>query len=96
MITTLILAFGFAFQLPVFLTLLASAGLLTPDFLTRNRRIAIVGIFIAAAFLTPPDPISQIVLGVSIIALYELSIVSVRIAAKNARSSEDDEASATA
>ncbi|MEM1396804.1 MAG: twin-arginine translocase subunit TatC, partial [Pseudomonadota bacterium] len=80
LVTTLILAFGFAFQLPVFLTLLAKVGLITPEFLSKNRRIAIVVIFIVAAFLTPPDPISQIILGMSIIALYEASIISVRLA----------------
>lgn len=80
--TTLMLAFGFAFQLPVFLTLLARAGLITADFLTRNRKIAIVLVFIAAAFLTPPDPFSQIVLGGCILALYELSVISVRFAEK--------------
>lgn len=80
--TTLMLAFGFAFQLPVFLTLLARAGLITAGFLTRNRKIAVVLIFIAAAFLTPPDPFSQIVLGGCILALYELSVISVRLAEK--------------
>lgn len=80
--TTLMLAFGFAFQLPVFLTLLARAGLITAGFLTRNRKIAIVLIFIAAAFLTPPDPFSQIVLGSCILGLYEMSVISVRIAEK--------------
>ncbi|MEM6415183.1 MAG: twin-arginine translocase subunit TatC [Pseudomonadota bacterium] len=89
LITTLILAFGFAFQLPVFLTLLASAGLISPEFLTRNRKVAVVAIFIVAAFLTPPDPFSQIVLGLSIIALYEASVVSVRIATRSPKMRSD-------
>ncbi|MEM8770905.1 MAG: twin-arginine translocase subunit TatC [Pseudomonadota bacterium] len=83
--TTLIMAFGFAFQLPVFLTLLARAGLVDAGFLKRNRKYAIVGIFIVAAFLTPPDPISQLILGASIIALYEISVISVGIAGRKAR-----------
>ena len=95
--TTLILAFGFAFQLPVFLTLLARAGLITSEFLTKNRKIAVVIIFIAAAFLTPPDPFSQILLGACILALYEVSVISVRIAQKKvaaARAAAEEEATA--
>ena len=85
LMTTLIMAFGFAFQLPVFLTLLARAGIVTADMLKRYRKFAIVGIFVVAAFLTPPDPLSQLVLGGSIIALYEISVLCVRFAEKKAR-----------
>ncbi|HQZ13013.1 MAG TPA: twin-arginine translocase subunit TatC, partial [Devosia sp.] len=57
---TLILAFGICFQLPVVLTLLAKIELITSDMLKKGRRYAIVGILVFAAFITPPDPISQI------------------------------------
>lgn len=93
--TTLIMAFGFAFQLPVFLTLLARAGLIDATFLRKNRKYAIVGIFVVAAFLTPPDPVSQVVLGVSIIALYELSVLSVAMSGRKREEMEEAEESTT-
>jgi len=74
----LMMGFGFAFQLPVVLMLLARANLVTADWLAKNRRYAIVVIFLAAAFLTPPDPLSQIALGVTVLGLYEISIWGVR------------------
>lgn len=92
LVTTLILAFGFAFQLPVFLTLLARAGIIDSGFLVKNRRIAIVVIFIIAAFLTPPDPFSQVVLGACIIALYETSVISVRMAEKRVKKAQEEAA----
>ena len=79
---TLMMGFGFAFQLPIVLTLLGQAGIVTPEFLARNRRFAICGIFLVAAFLTPPDPLSQIALGLTILALYEVSIIAVRMIVK--------------
>ena len=75
---TLILAFGICFQLPVVLTLLAQIDLVHVDLLKKGRRYAIVGILIFAAFITPPDPISQIGLALPMYALYELAILSVR------------------
>jgi len=82
LIMALILGFGICFQLPVLLTLLARAGLITADGLKRYRRHAILGVFVVAAVLTPPDPISQIALALPTVLLYELSIYAVRFAEK--------------
>jgi len=75
---TLILAFGICFQLPVVLTLLAQIDLVSSASLKKGRRYAIVGILVFAAFITPPDPISQIGLALPMYLLYEISILSVR------------------
>jgi len=82
LIMTLMLGFGICFQLPVLLTLLARAGIVTADGLKRYRRHAIVGVFLAAAILTPPDPISQIALALPTLLLYEVSIFAVVLTEK--------------
>ncbi len=80
-----IFAFGLAFQLPVVLGLMAKVGIVNHTSLKKFRKYAIVIAFLAAAFLTPPDPFSQISLALPIILLYEVSIYIAKIIQKNKR-----------
>ena len=82
LIMRLIFAFGISFQLPVLLSLLARVGFIDSEYLKKRRKYVIVLIFIAAAILTPPDPITQIGLGIPLLILYELSILSVKLIEK--------------
>jgi sec-independent protein translocase protein TatC len=79
LVMKMIFAFGLSFQLPVGLTLMGKVGLITSQQLVQNRRFAIVGVFVVAAIITPPDIISQIGLAIPILLLYEISIVAVRM-----------------
>ena len=82
LIMRLIFAFGISFQLPVLLSLLARVGFIDSQYLIKRRKYVIVIIFALAAILTPPDPITQIGLGIPLLILFELSILSVKLIEK--------------
>jgi sec-independent protein translocase protein TatC len=79
LVMALLLAFGLCFQLPVVMTLLGMAGMVSSKTLASSRKYAVVAIAIVAAFVTPPDPLSQIMLGIPLVLLYEVSIWCVRV-----------------
>jgi sec-independent protein translocase protein TatC len=88
LVMALLLAFGLCFQLPVVMTLLGMAGLVSSRALASSRKYAIVAIAVVAAFVTPPDPLSQIMLGIPLVLLYEVSIWCVRVIELRRRKAE--------
>ncbi len=92
LVMTLIFAFGLCFQLPVVLGLLGRAGFISADALKKKRKYALLLAFVVAAFLTPPDVVSQILLALPVMGLYEISILVVSRLQNN---SETDNAKTT-
>jgi sec-independent protein translocase protein TatC len=78
----MIAAFGILFEIPLFILILTKLGIVTPEILVAKRKAIIVAIFIVAAILTPPDIISQVLLAIPIIFLFEISIYLSRLSLK--------------
>ncbi len=75
----LLLAFGIVFELPIIITFLARLGIFSVDFLKKNRKYALLLFFIGAALLTPPDVVTQVMMALPLMVLYEISIIGARI-----------------
>ncbi len=86
----LLLAFGIVFELPIVITFLARLGIVSVDFLKKNRKYALLLFFVGAALLTPPDVVTQVMMALPLMVLYEISIVGARIFGR--KKTEDDAA----
>ena len=78
----LLLAFGLVFELPLVLTFLARIGIVSVDFLKKNRKYALLLFFAGAAILTPPDVVTQIMMALPLMVLYEISIIGAKVFGK--------------
>jgi sec-independent protein translocase protein TatC len=78
----LLLAFGLVFELPIVLTFMAKLGIVSVEFLKKNRKYALLLFFAGAAILTPPDVITQILMALPLMVLYEISIIGAKIFGK--------------
>jgi sec-independent protein translocase protein TatC len=88
---TIFMIFGVVFELPVVSVLLTQLGLLKVEWMKKGRRVVIVVIFFLAAVITPPDIVSQIMVGIPMIGLYELSIIICTFLNKFRKKHSDDE-----
>jgi sec-independent protein translocase protein TatC len=86
----MLLAFGLVFELPLILTFLAKLGVVSVEFLKKNRKYAILIFFTGAAILTPPDVVTQIMMALPLMVLYEISIIGAKIFGKKKDKPEND------
>jgi sec-independent protein translocase protein TatC len=78
----LLLAFGLVFELPLVITFMAKLGIVSVDFLKKNRKYALLIFFAGAAILTPPDVVTQILMALPLMVLYEISILGAKVFGK--------------
>lgn len=90
-VNMMLLSFGAVFEMPVIVFLLTHLGIIKPEFLRKNRGIIIVAIFIVAAVITPPDVISQLMIGIPMVLLLEFSIIVSSIVYKKKKKAEAEE-----
>lgn len=95
-ILKLLLAFGLIFEMPLFSFFLSRMGVLTAGMMRRGRRYAVVGIFIVAAILTPPDVVSQLLMACPMLVLYECSILVAALCGKKKKKAAEEENETTA
>ncbi len=86
----MLLAFGFVFELPLVITFLSRMGLVSVKFLKKNRKFALLIFFGGSAMITPPDVITQTMMAIPLMLLYEISILSARFFQKKREAAEDD------
>ena len=86
----LLLAFGVVFELPLVITFLAKLGMVSVSFLKKNRKYALLLFFVGAAILTPPDVVTQVMMALPLMVLYEISIVGARIFGKKPSEKDDN------
>lgn len=87
----LLIAFGLVFELPLVITFLAKLGIVSVDFLKKNRKYALLSFFIVAAILTPPDVVTQVMMALPLMVLYEISIVGARMFGKKPLDAPEEE-----
>lgn len=90
----MLLAFGLVFELPLVLTFMARMGLVTVPFLKKNRKYAVLLFFVGAALITPPDVITQVMMALPLMVLYEISILGARIFGRKTPADKDAETDA--
>ena len=86
----LLLAFGVVFELPLVITFLAKLGMVSVSFLKKNRKYALLLFFVGAAILTPPDVVTQVMMALPLMVLYEISIVGAKIFGKKTSENDDN------
>jgi len=87
----LLIAFGLVFELPLIITFLAKLGIVTVPFLKKNRKYALLLFFVGAAILTPPDVVTQVMMAMPLMVLYEVSIIGARIFGRKPLDLEEEE-----